>query len=107
MYTLVKEVTAKELQQLLDEGKTVVCDFWASWCGPCRMLAPVMDSLAGEFIEKAEFVKVNVDEEGEAAQKYGVMSIPNVLILKGDKVVANNLGFVPEAVMRNFLKEHL
>ena len=107
MYTLVKEVTAKELQQLLDEGKTVVCDFWASWCGPCRMLAPVMDSLAGEFIEKAEFVKVNVDEEGEAAQKYGVMSIPNVLILKGDEVVANNLGFVPEAVMRNFLKEHL
>ncbi len=103
----VKEIGGEELQALLNEGKTVVCDFWASWCGPCRMLAPVMDEVAEEFAGKAEFVKVNVDDNHEAAMQYGVSSIPLVLVLKGNEVKAQNLGFVPAEVMREFLKENL
>lgn len=103
----VKEVTGAELEALIGDGKTVVCDFWASWCGPCRMLAPVMDEVAGEYAEKAEFVKVNVDDNEEAARKYGIMSIPNVIVFKDGRPAANNLGYVPAAVMKSFLDKNL
>ena len=61
MSEYVKEIDGAQLKELLAAGKTVVCDFWASWCGPCRMLAPVMDEVAKEFSDKAEFVKIDVD----------------------------------------------
>ena len=103
----VKEVTGAELEALIGEGKTVVCDFWASWCGPCRMLAPVLDEAAGEFSDRAVFVKVNVDDEPAAAQRYGIMSIPNVIVFKGGDPVANSLGYVPAAAMKAFLQRSL
>ncbi len=103
----VKEINGEELRGLLDAGKTVVCDFWASWCGPCRMLAPVLDEVAGEFAEKAEFVKVDVDSNPEAAAQYGVMSIPYVAVLQGNTVKDSNLGYVPADVLRSFLAKNL
>ncbi|MGN1052263.1 MAG: thioredoxin [Candidatus Scatosoma sp.] len=103
----MKQVSEKELETLVRSGKTVFADFWASWCGPCRMLAPVFESLAEKYADKAEFVKVNVDEEAEAAMKYGVSSIPNVIAFRGGKVAANNLGFVPEGVLEDFITENL
>ena len=105
---MVKHVTGEELEQLLETGKkTVFCDFWATWCGPCRMLAPVLDSLSEKYGESADFVKVDVDENGEAAMKYGISSIPNVIAFKGGKPVASSLGFVPEAQLEAFIKENL
>ena len=103
----VKEVTGAELEALIGEGKTVVCDFWASWCGPCRMLAPVLDEAAGEFSDRAVFVKVNVDDEPAATQRYGIMSIPNVIVFKDGAPKANSLGFVPADALKRFFENNL
>ena len=75
---MVKEMSGRELDELVSQKKTVVCDFWASWCGPCRMLSPVMETLSEEFRERAEFVKVNVDDNGDLAASLGIFSIPDV-----------------------------
>ncbi|MDE5896258.1 MAG: thioredoxin, partial [Clostridia bacterium] len=83
---MVKEINGEQLKELLAAGKTVVCDFWASWCGPCRMLSPVMDEVSEEFSSKAEFVKLDIDANPEIAAEYGVMSIPYVVVFAGGKV---------------------
>ncbi|MBQ5926485.1 MAG: thioredoxin [Clostridia bacterium] len=105
---MVKHVNGQELNELIQNSdKTVVCDFWAPWCGPCRMLAPVLDELSEAYQDDAIFVKVNVDENEEAAVQNSISSIPNVIAFKGGKAVANCLGFVPKAVLENFVKENL
>ena len=104
---MVKHVTSSQLEELIDSGKTVFCDFWASWCGPCRMLAPVFEELAEKYDGQAEFVKVNVDEEEAAAMQYRISSIPNIIAFKGGEIKANNLGFVPAPVLENFIKNNL
>ena len=105
---MVKEVSGQELDRLVtEEKKTVVCDFWAPWCGPCRMLGPVMETLSEELKEKAEFVKVNVDENGDLAASLGIFSIPDVYIFADGEVKTHNLGFLPEENMREFLEENL
>ena len=105
---MVQHVNGKELEELLaKESKTVFCDFWASWCGPCRMLAPVFEEISKKYDGQAVFVKVNVDEAEDAAGKYGISSIPNVIAFKGGKPAANSLGFVPAPVLDNFVKTNL
>ena len=103
---MVKEVNQKEFDELLQSGKAVVCDFWASWCGPCRMLAPVMEAVAEEFTE-AEFVKVNVDENEELARRYGVTSIPFVAIFEDGNMKARSVGYLPEEQMKEFVNLNL
>ena len=104
---MVKHVDSKELEELIASGKSVFCDFWASWCGPCRMLAPVFEELAEKYEGQAEFVKVDVDENEEAAMKYRISSIPNVMAFKGGQAVGSNLGFVPAAVLEDFIKKNI
>lgn len=103
----VREVNGEELKALISAGKTVVCDFWAAWCMPCRMLAPVVDTLAGEFHDRAEFVKLNIDENPETAVEYMVMSIPDVFVFENGEKKAHSLGFAPEEELREFFHENL
>ncbi len=107
---MVKHVKGNELQELIaNEEKTVFCDFWASWCGPCRMLAPVFEELANKYEGQAVFVKVDIDEEENesVAVKYGISSIPNILAFKGGAPVDNHLGFAPAPVIEAFVKNNL
>ncbi len=74
------------------QDKPVLVDFWAEWCGPCRMLTPIMESLSTEFADKVIVAKVNVDAEMELAQKFGIMSIPNVILFHKGQIVDNSVG---------------
>ena len=103
----MKNITSQELESLIQGEKTVFCDFWASWCSPCRMLAPVFEKIAEKYEGQAEFVKINVDEEEVSAIKYRVSSIPNIIAFKNGAVKANSLGFVPQEMLENFVKNNL
>ena len=103
----MKQVTNQQFEELLKGEKTVFADFWATWCAPCRMLAPIFEGLAEKYADKAVFVKVNVDEQTETAIKYGVSSIPNVIAFRGGKAVANSLGYVPENELEDFIIENM
>lgn len=82
----------------------VLVDFWAAWCGPCRMLAPIIDEVAKEYEGKVKVGKVNVDEEQELAVRYGIASIPTVLLFKNGKIVNKTIGFGSKAQITDMLK---
>lgn len=90
-------------QVVIKSDKPVLVDFYAEWCGPCKMAAPVLDSLADEYKEKATIVKVDVDANNELAGKFGVMSIPTVILFKDGKEVNRQIGFAGEAGYRKML----
>ena len=91
----------------LNSGKLVMADFWAAWCGPCRMLSPVIDGLDKKYEGKAVIGKVNVDEEQELAIRYGVMSIPTVIFFKDGKEIARKVGVMPEKEFVTILDANL
>ena len=87
-------------EEVLHSALPVVVDFWAPWCGPCRMVAPVTEKLAGEYSGRVKFCKINVDENQLAAAKYQAMSIPLLLFFKDGRVVEKSVGAVPESQLR-------
>ncbi len=85
----------------------VLVDFWAPWCGPCRMVAPIVEELAEEYEGKVKFVKLNTDENPQVAGKYGIRSIPTLLVFKGGKPVGQIVGFRPKSDLEKRLQEVL
>ncbi len=90
---------------VLKSDKPALVDFWASWCGPCRMMAPVFEEVAGQYADRVNFYKVNVDENPESPKKYGVRGIPTLILFKGGEVVSTIVGAVPKGQIEDLLKK--
>ena len=102
---MVTEINDQSFEnEVIKCGLPVVVDFWAPWCGPCRMLAPVTEKLSEEYDSRVKFCKLNVDENPETSRKYQVMSIPLLLFFKDGKQVDSMLGAVPESIIQPMIK---
>jgi len=94
-------------QEVLGSDKPVLVDYWAAWCSPCRMVAPIVDELADEYLGRIVVGKLNVDEQGSVAGKYGIMSIPTLGIFKGGQLVDKIVGFRSKADLVKMLDAHV
>jgi thioredoxin 1 len=100
MGTATKTVTdATFATDVLGSDRTVVVDFWAEWCGPCKMIAPVLEEIAAENAEKLTVAKLNIDENPQVARDYGIMSIPTLAVFQNGQVVKNIVGAKPKAAL--------
>ncbi|TCL40848.1 thioredoxin [Harryflintia acetispora] len=97
--------TEETFQQAEEQGVTALVDFYADWCGPCKMLGPIVEQLAGEITDGTLIGKVNIDENPAVAQKFGVMSIPTVVVLKDGKEVARSVGFTSKDKLVSLLAQ--
>ncbi|WP_188453473.1 thioredoxin [Virgibacillus oceani] len=101
----IVNVTDQNFSKETAEG-LVLADFWAPWCGPCKMIAPVLEEIDGEMEEKVQIVKLDVDENQETAGKFGVMSIPTLLLFKDGNVVDQVIGFQPKEALVELINKH-
>ena len=94
-------------QEVLQADKPVIVDFWATWCGPCKMIAPILEEVAAEYAEKVKVVKLDVDANNRTAGKYNIMSIPSLLFFKGGEMVDQVVGAIPKAQLTARLEKVL
>ena len=104
---MIVHFSKEGFDKALAQGGLMMVDFWADWCGPCRMLSPVIEDLAGQYEGKALVGKVNTDEEPELAMRYGVMSIPTVIFFKDGKEIDRKVGVMPGDVFVQTLEQNL
>ncbi|MDQ0161133.1 thioredoxin [Aeribacillus alveayuensis] len=102
----ITNVTDQNFAQETNQG-LVLADFWAPWCGPCKMIAPVLEELDQEMGDKVKIVKINVDENQETAGKFGIMSIPTLLVFKNGEVVDKVIGYQPKEALAGVLNKHM
>ncbi len=92
-------------EEVLESDVPVIVDLWAEWCVPCRMVEPILEEMSEEYAGKLKIAKVNVDEEGEIAAQYGVVSIPTLLVFKDGQMVKKQIGAVPKPVIEGMIKD--
>src|SRR5678815_890411 len=93
--------------EVLGSGKPVLVDFWAEWCGPCRMIAPALEEISSELGDKVSVVKINIDENPETPGRYGVRGIPTMLLFKGGQPIAQKVGAAPRSQIQQWLETSL
>lgn len=101
------EITDANFEEIINSDKPVLVDFWAEWCGPCKMIGPVVEELAGDYEGKAVIGKVNVDENPGVSAKFGIRSIPTLLVFKNGEIVDKQIGAVPKGVLTQKLDAQL
>ncbi|NMB41049.1 MAG: thioredoxin [Firmicutes bacterium] len=102
------EINEQQFQEkVLDSREPVLVDFWADWCGPCRMVAPVLEEIAGDYGEKIKVVKVNVDESPATASRYGVMSIPTMILFKNGELLSTIVGFRQKEELKKIIDSNI
>ena len=106
---MVKQVNTKEFNELIAQDKVVFADFFATWCGPCKMQAPMIEAISEkpEYADRVEFVKIDVDEEEDLAESFGIMSIPTLMVFKGGEAVKTQVGGAPQAMITAMIDEAL
>jgi thioredoxin 1 len=101
------EITDSNFEEIINSEKPVLVDFWAEWCGPCKMIGPVVEELANEFDGKAIIGKVDVDTNPGVSAKFGIRSIPTLLVFKGGEIVDKQVGAVPKSVLSGKIEAQL
>ena len=103
----IKQITPENFDAVVNDNLPVLVDFWAPWCGPCRSLSPIVDEVADELAGKLTVAKCNVDDNQDLAMKYGVMSIPTLVVFKNGEEVDRSVGALPKARLQALLEKHL
>ncbi|MDF2884479.1 MAG: thioredoxin [Clostridiaceae bacterium] len=104
---MAKVINSREFKdEVLNSNDVVLIDFFAEWCGPCKMLAPIVEELSKEMAGKAKVFKVDVDKSGDIAQKYGIMGVPTVIIFKNGTAVDKMVGFQPKEVLKSKVEQY-
>jgi len=101
------EITDANFEEVIKSEKPILVDFWAEWCGPCKMIGPIVEELAGDYEGKAVIGKVDVDSNPSVAQAFGIRSIPTLLFFKDGQIVAKQVGAVPKAILSQKLEAQL
>ena len=104
---MAKVASNTNFEELLQDSKLVIVDFWATWCGPCRMISPILDELEEEMADKISVVKVNVDDCQDIAARFRIMSIPTLMFFKGGQLVDKTVGAMPKNVLVDKIKANL
>ena len=105
--TELKTTAANFENEVLRSDKHILLDFYADWCGPCKMLSPVLSEIADEYADVIRVAKVNVDDEPELAMKFGVSSIPMLVLFKNGKIISTSVGYRPKDEILNELKQYM
>ncbi len=108
MNGLIKHVTDESFAaEILTSAKPVLVDYWAEWCGPCKMIAPTLDEAAGVFADKLDFAKINIDENQQTPAQFGVRGIPTLMLFKDGEVIATKVGALSKSQLTAFIDANL